>query len=201
MKSIGRKTTPGVRDGRVQKKNRAARSTHPYDVDRDIPEIYRERPGTDHRHLLLQRDIVRFVRLLPDWDELARGLNAVVLAHEEPGAMGWYQPGIVAICAWPRELWIDHDPDFVEAHRGIYDRLGISCQRLARWGFRVKYTESAARAFQLLHIFLHELGHHHDRITTRSGRDAARGESYAERYALQYESVIFDRYFDEFGLE
>jgi hypothetical protein len=47
----------------------------------------------------------------------------------------------------------------------------------------VKWTENTARAYQLLYMFLHELGHHHDRMTTRSRRATARGEPYAESYA------------------
>jgi hypothetical protein len=47
----------------------------------------------------------------------------------------------------------------------------------------LRFTEGQARAYQLLHILPHELGHHHDRITTRSRRRSARGEPYAEAYA------------------
>jgi hypothetical protein len=50
-----------------------------------------------------------------------------------------------------------------------------------------------------MHVLLHELGHHHDRITTRSQRDAARGESYAEAYAMRYVEALWHRYFSEFG--
>ena len=64
----------------------------------------------------------------------------------------------------------------------------------------LKWTESIARAWQLVHILLHELGHHHDRMTTRSRCRASRGEVYAERYALDYADRIWDRYINEFGL-
>ncbi len=55
-------------------------------------------------------------------------------------------------------------------------------------------------AVQNLHILLHELGHHHDRITTRSRRRASRGESYAEQYARTYEERIWADYLRRFPL-
>ena len=62
-----------------------------------------------------------------------------------------------------------------------------------------EFTEAQARAYQLLHILLHELGHHHDRMTTKPKVRASRGEPYAEAYALQYEARIWDRYQEAFG--
>ncbi len=46
----------------------------------------------------------RLLELLPDWPELARGLDAVILAPGEEDCQGWYDNGIVAVCAWEREL-------------------------------------------------------------------------------------------------
>ena len=66
-------------------------------------------------------------------------------------------------------------------------------------GYLCKFTEAQARAYQLLHILLHELGHH-DRITTKSQKRASRGEPYAEAYALTYEAKIWDVYQRRFGL-
>ena len=62
-------------------------------------------------------------------------------------------------------------------------------------------TEGQARAFQLLHVLLHELGHHHDHMTTRSRRSAARGEWFAENYASQYEAQVWNDYLRRFGLD
>jgi hypothetical protein len=50
-----------------------------------------------------------------------------------------------------------------------------------------------------MHILLHELGHHHDRMTTRSQRYCGRGESYAEQYALRFADQLWDAYFKAFG--
>ncbi len=51
----------------------------------------------------------------------------------------------------------------------------------------------------LVHILVHVLGHHHDRMTTRSRKSTARGESFAERYAREHEDEILTRYRDAFG--
>ena len=65
----------------------------------------------------------------------------------------------------------------------------------------VHWTPDTARAYQLCHVFLHELGHHIDRMSTRSQRDnAPRGEEWAEQYAWAYEVMVLERYFEEFGL-
>ena len=61
------------------------------------------------------------------------------------------------------------------------------------------FDETSIRGFQLMHIFLHELGRYHDQMSTRSKLDAARGESYAEQYAIQYADKIWDRYIEAFG--
>lgn len=58
------------------------------------------------------------------------------------------------------------------------------------------FTETQIKAYQLLHILLHEIGHHHDRITTKGKIKTARGENYAENYAEKYEKIIWDKYFD-----
>ena len=60
------------------------------------------------------------------------------------------------------------------------------------------FTETSARGYQLLSVLLHELGHHHDRLTTRS-RCVGRGEPYAERYAIEHTDLIWERYLRAFG--
>ena len=63
-----------------------------------------------------------------------------------------------------------------------------------------QFNTAQVRAYQLLHVFLHELGHHHDRITTKSRAETARGENYAEQYAFKHEALIWERYIERFGL-
>jgi hypothetical protein len=141
----------------------------------------------------------RFIALLPDWDELADGLQYVVLDAGEHNVDGWHDPGTVGLLAWDRDLWRHSSPDFVQEHQWLYDRLGVETVPEDETSVIVRWTEPTAKAYQLLHVFLHELGHHHDRMTTRSRNATARGERYAEAYANRYANQIWDAYEGEFG--
>lgn len=197
--SAPRKTTPKVRGGKVQRKNRTALSPHYETRAPGDPVIERHRPGPGYRHVLLKRDVEKFLGLLPDWEELSAGLKAVLLAPGERNVMGWCTPGVVAVCAWDRELAGEHRSDFVAEHRDLFRKLEVSYERSEENYYLVHWTQSSAKTFQLMHILLHEIGHHHDRITTRSRRYCSRGEGYAERYAARYADRIWDAYFEEFG--
>jgi hypothetical protein len=196
---VHRRQAPKVKGGRVQKKNNWELSAHYSQVAGLGFVIDRQRPGKGYRHLLRQTDVERFVALLPDWDELARGLDAIVLAEGEFDTHGWCDNGVIGVCAWPRELVESVDHRYAADHHAVLDQLGVPVRRFASV-YRLEWTEETARAFQLLHILLHELGHHHDRISTRSQREASRGESYAERYAVEHGAQIWDRYVAEFGV-
>jgi hypothetical protein len=60
--------------------------------------------------------------------------------------------------------------------------------------YLAEFTESTAQAFLLVHVLVHELGHHHDRMTSPRQRDFTRGERYAEDYAKRYEDAIWPAY-------
>ena len=78
-------------------------------------------------------------------------------------------------------------------HADVLELLGVAVWKVGpRWV--AEWTEDQVRAFQLLHVFLHELGHHHDRMTTYSRRRAARGEAYAEQFANELASYLWDDY-------
>jgi hypothetical protein len=200
MQRFHRVTAPGVRDGRVRRKNNWRRTPNCYNTPQNAPAIDRDRPGRGYRHLLLKRDVERFLALLPDWAELSRGVNVVLLACGEPWLYGWYRPGIVALCAWPEALWQEMSPKFYADNRALLERLEVPDEELPGGDRLLKFTRGTARAFQLLDVLLHELGHHHDSQTNRSGR-ASRGEPYAEEYARRYAGVIWDRYLAEFRLD
>jgi hypothetical protein len=199
---VKRKTAPKVHDGRVQHKNNWVRTRRYHRPAGSDVVIYRERPGEGYRHVLLQRDVVRFLALLPQREEISVGLRAVVLATGRPDCLGWHQAGVVAVCAWERELIQTWSVPFYDDHFAILDRLGVESESVEDEHVRsylCKFTEQSARGFLLMHVLLHELGHHHDHMTTRSRRDAARGEDYAEQYALHHAEQLWERYFDAFG--
>lgn len=200
MRLSQRKTGTKVRNGKVSRKNRTELSNHYSQVSQLEPVIDRRRPGAGYRHYLTINDVRRFIRLLPDWDELAVGLNAVILS-ERTDCLGWHKPGLIAVCAWEREPVQDWDREFVEEHASVLARLGVSYEPIPGKpdGLLCGFDEASVKGFLLMHILLHELGHHHDRMTTRSRRNTARGESYAEEYALKYADRLWDDYFTEFN--
>ncbi len=195
---VHRKQSPKVKNGRVQKKNNWEKTARYSQVKNLGYVIDRQRPGKGFRHLLLKEHVERFSLLLPDWDELSQGLDAVILAEAEPGTHGWHDDGLIGICAWPRELVEVVSREYATSHAEVLDQLGVPIEK-AGSSVRIHWTEETARAFQLVHIFLHELGHHHDRMTTASKRQSARGEGYAERYAHEHSREIWESYQVEFG--
>ena len=200
MQRGNRKSAMRVIRGEVRKKNHWTLSPDYYDAP--IPRMVvvdRKRPGEGFRHVLNKSDVYRFLALLPDWDRLAIGLNAVVLGVGDDGTDGWHSSlGVVTVCAWKAGLWREVEACYYEAHRGIFERLGVVSKPMDDGQYLCKFDEAAVRGYQLLHILLHELGHHQDRMTTRLQRRVSRGESFAEAYAFEHEALIWDRYHREF---
>ncbi|MDM8549726.1 hypothetical protein QUF72_06605 [Desulfobacterales bacterium HSG2] len=194
MKHYARKITPQVKLGQVQRKNRWDATPNYYNTPQKYPVFDREKAGRGYRHLIRRQDLFKFIEIVPEWDELANGLNAVVLSSAYYGLLGWHNKGVVGICAWEKEIeWHDCSDEFYEEHEGIFGKLNIQCSK-NKSGYFIEFDEASAKAFQLIHIFIHELGHHHDRMTTRSKRAVARGEEYAENYARRFEDVIIEEY-------
>ena len=149
--------------------------------------------------MLKRCELERFIELIPEWDVLADGLDAVVLARDTD-CMGYHEVGVVAICAWESCLWWDDmGADWYAEHADLLERLGVDVRKRGR-RLEVAWTEDQARAFQLVHVFLHELGHHRDRMTTRPKRRASRGEGYAERFAFELEQRLWDDFARVFPL-
>ena len=113
---------------------------------------------------------------------------------------GYHEWHTVAICAWPAELWVeDLSKKWYWDHVDLLERLGVAVWKVGpRWV--AEWTEDQVRAYQLLHVFLHELGHHHDLMTTSSRRRVARGEPFAERFALELEELMWEDYLRVFPL-
>jgi len=183
----------------VQKKHNHTPTATYWNTPQRFPVIDKERPGVGHRHYLGKQHVTGFIELLPEWAELSKGLDAVVLSAAKD-CEGWYDLGVVGICAWPKDPWYLVGSRYYKAHSEILSRLGVPCEPRGT-EYLCKFSESTVRAYQLLHIFLHELGHHHDRMSTRRRRGTGRGESYAEEYAIRNEHLIWSRYADQFGIE
>lgn len=201
MLRYNRRQTPKVKDGRVQKKNRHDLTPNYWSQVPRTLVFDKKRPGYGYKHFLRRVDILNFISLLPDWDELSKGLRAVILdqGNDEYDGSYYYTAGVVTICAWPRKQWIETDKEWYSKHKELLQRLKVECEEQQNGSIICKFNPTQIRAYQLLHIFLHELGHHHDQMTTRSKWQPSRGENYAETYALKYEQIIWQRYVEAFG--
>ena len=199
MPGYYRRTAPKVIDGRVQKKNRHELTPNYWNTYQKVPVIDKERPGRNYRHLLTKKDILEFIEIIPEWNELSTGLDAVLLARGAEHLDGWYDKGVIGICAWQRKIYRNFSKGYFLDHAAIFSRLGVESKRHGG-DYLCHFTEATAKAYQLLHIFLHELGHHHDRMTTKNQEYSGRGETYAEEWAIKYEQIVWDSYLKEFDL-
>lgn len=210
-----------MKNGRVQKKNRHVPS-------RALALVLdRESPARGYRHVVTKNDVRRFIDLLPDWAELSVGLTSVVLSRGGTSYDGMYcafpseRSSVVHLSAWRQDLWVPVDTEYFEAHREVLAQLHVAWEHdvharaqhehvdseedeRGAWEQNEKkvvcrFTSDQARAFMLLHVFLHELGHHHDWMTSRVPRATWRGESYAERFAVERGIELFEPYVAAFG--
>lgn len=62
------------------------------------------------------------------------------------------------------------------------------------FGYVAEFTPATVQAFLLIHVLIHELGHHHDCMTSPKQRFTPRGERFAEEYAQRHEAVIWSGY-------
>jgi hypothetical protein len=203
MPCVNRKSTPRVVQGRVQKKNRWVRDLKDFRAwEQSEVVVHRERPGEGFRHLVSVRDVQTFVTLIPEFSSWTTGLDAIVLAHGIEGKYGRYRDGVIELRAWPKELSRWCTADFLDASPELFQRLGVEREQDPsdpRW-YRLHWTEAQARAFMLMDVFIHELGHHVDRMTSRRKETCGRGEPFAEAFARSYAEALWNRYCDTFGM-
>ncbi len=195
---FARRTATRIKKGKAQKKNRHARTPNYWNACQDDIQLDVENPGKGYKHFLKKRDIRQFLEILPNRDEIDVKFDAVLLCYGSSYIDGWYQNGVVGISAWPKEMTQAYSLEYFQAHKALFERLEVK-YKIGKDTVTCYFTENQIKAFQLLHILLHELGHHHDRITTKSKRRSARGENYAENYAFKCEEIIWNKYFECFG--
>lgn len=188
-------TARKVKDGKVQKKN-----NHRPTAWRGFV-VDRESPGQGYKHLLSKREIFDFVELLPDWKEFLYGIERINLAKGSDSTDAWYihnreGTGSIEICAWQTDLVQDIATGYFDQHQKIFARINLRYER-SDDTVRCWFDEAKAKAFILVHVFVHELGHHHDRMTRK--RSGSRGEKYAEDFADRLEDIVWPLYVTRFG--
>mgnify|MGYP000595603502 CR=1 FL=1 len=191
---LKRKTAPKVRNGQVIKKNNWALSPSLFHYYQSELIIERYKPSRGYRHLLRQEDIADFIELIPRWDELSRGLDGIVLSSDDC-CLGWYKDGIIGISAWEREIQVNESTEsFYLEHRETLDALHVPCFKKKNGDWKLLFTVETAKAFQLLRVFLHELGHHHDWMNSKKRRNCAGGEPYACSFEVEKAKEITEKY-------
>lgn len=191
---MNRKTTPKVKNGKVQKKNRHTETENYWNTRQDTLQIDKESPGKGYKHFLKKADIIEFLEILPNWNEIEIELDAILLA-QGGGADGWYNDGVIGICAWDKNMTSSIDKEYFNEHLDLFKRLEIKYE-IKKETVVCHFNDKQIKAFQLLHVLLHELGHHHDRINTKNKNKIGRGENYAESYAEKYEKKVWSKYFE-----
>lgn len=198
-RSFYRKVTPKVKAGTVQKKHRHQYSTRlGYVIDR-------QSTGKGYKHVVTKRDIKDFVAIIPNWAELSDGIELILLSSGTDDYAGLYEhfnresTAIIELPAWENDLWQVFEDWYFEDHRHIFDKLGVAYDKVEE-GWECRFTLSQAKAFTLLHIFMHELGHHVDRMRGKSKRDLRGGEEFAEKYANDWFDRLWSEYISKSGL-
>jgi hypothetical protein len=153
--------------------------------------------------VVAKRDVQAFIEIIPGWDELSERLERIVLAKPSETVDGSYEffhreeTGAIFLNAWPEDLWTPFPIPYFAAHQDILERLGVPNERLKE-NVICRFTETQARAFMLLHVFVHELGHHYDYIHQKH-KGSTKGEDYAERFATSRFEQLYPEYVRVFG--
>ena len=190
-----RKTATKVKNGQVQRKNNWVQSPNMFYTYQNEILVDRERAGKGYKHLLRKQDLYDFFELIPDWNIVSEGLDGVFLGRGNTSSLGCYKHFVITISAWESEVvWPKVDGTFVEDHRSVLEGLNVQIQQNKDGSQRLEFTEESAKAFQLIHVFMHELGHHVDRFSSRLKSHCGRGESFADDWARKHEQVILERY-------
>lgn len=193
-----RKVTPKVRGGSVQKKNNHQPTGGlGYVLDR-------QSPAKGHRHLVTKQDIRLLTSIIPGWQDISQGIESIVLTSGSDDYDGRYElfhvenTGSIQIPAWHGDLWTVFTPAYFDEHASVFSLLAVASEASAE-GVECRFTVPQLKAFLLLHVFLHELGHHVDRMESKGQRFSRRGEPFAEAYANEMCATIWPDYVRVFG--
>jgi hypothetical protein len=166
--------------------------------------VDRKRAGKGYRHVLKKKDIYDFTDIIPNWEVVCEGIESIILDAGDEFVDGlyrhfWYEDtGIIWLSAWNESLWVDFNDEYFKDHQWHFDTIGVIYeQKGLDWSCH--FTESQAKAFMLLHIFLHELGHHVDKLRSKKQNIMKGGEEYAEKYANDLFIEIWPAYIAKFG--
>ncbi|MFP4105072.1 MAG: hypothetical protein ACLFVU_03185 [Phycisphaerae bacterium] len=186
---------------RAKKHGKTSRLPGYFQQPDELPAVERLRPGRGYKHLLLQTDVIDFLSLLPQYNDLSQGLEEIIFAPHREGTFGWHKPHAVAICAWDNYLWLTMDEGFIMDHEELLDRLGVEREQIPAPGvpsWEVRWTEDQARGFQLLGVLLEHLCLRRGQWGSATEGDASLQKRYSQQYMDKHRQTIWDRYRDMF---
>ena len=195
--SYNRRTATKVKNGRVQRKNRHVPTGHLGCM------LDREPAGRGFRHVVTKRDVQAFIEIIPNWSKFSERLERIMLARRDYYLDGSYvfyhreETGGIFLNAWNEDLWVNLNKEYFDAHREIFERLAVSHEP-TKDTIVCRFTEAQARAFMLLHVFIHEVGHHYYRLHQKH-HGPGRGEDFAERFATSRFNDLYPAYVRAFG--
>jgi len=197
MPAVVRRTSTKVVNGRVTRKNRSAVSEARACVIEKLPA------GRGFKHVVSPRQLQDFIALIPDWPDLSHRLERIELSGGHLDYFGFQsfyrlrRTGMIALCAWSKNLWNPLSIWFFRHHRPVLEKLGVP-YRIGLASVTCEFSIAQARAFSLLHVFMHEVGHHHDWLHRR-GPGLPDVEAYAENFANRYFDTLWPLYTERFG--
>lgn len=194
----GRKTTPKVKDGRVQRKNRTDESEYLALVDGRTFTVIKHRAKSGYRHVLQLPEVYRYVELIPDWTEVSKGLSALALdaygsdeqtdTHYDAGYRAiWMRP-------FPETLRTQWSRGFYERHEDFASRLGAELVSDNSASVTLSWTLAGAKAWQLLHLFLYDLSVHDQFVRSGQNPRSEHNNTAAEDYAFRTADRILPEY-------
>ena len=204
MSRFYRKSAPGVRDGQTLRKNNWKRSPSFYFDSQSRLAIDRRRPGAGYRHLLMKRDIERFVNLIPNWNELSRGLDLISLDRGRRDYHGWYDRGAIGICAWPLEMSSPVYLCWVAEHQYFLPRIGARLEDNRPRGEVFVHLDPGRPVRKCINSatsFCTNSATTPTACTPERKKTTVRAAKTSRRTTRTiWKPLVLERYFDEFGL-
>jgi hypothetical protein len=194
----GRKTTPKVRHGQVQKKDRHQWTEFQELLDNTAFSTIKMKPEDSYVHVVDRRRVLDFVELIPNWRDMSKGLSALVLGYDgcshqtdinySPKAYNsiWLSP-------FPKDMTLYWSRSFAIEHKSITEFLGIDLIETGEDEIMTVWTKPQAQAWQLLHLFLYDLFCHNE-CTSQSRDNYHHQHKLAEEYAIKTAQLIVSDY-------
>lgn len=193
-----RKTTPKVRDGQVQKKDRHQWTEFQDLLDSDAFSTIKMKPEDGYMHVVDRKSVLDFVELIPGWSEMSKGLSALVLGSDGCSSQTDinYSPksyNSIWLSPFPKDMTLYWSAGFASEHRSIAESLGVELKWLESGEAVTEWTKPQAQAWQLLHLFLYDL-YCHNECTTQENDDYHHQHKLAEEYSIKTAQLIISDY-------